>query len=783
MFRNYLKTAWRYLLKSKLHSILNIAGLATGMAVALLAGLWVWDELSYNSNFKHQSHLAQVMLNQTYKGETYTGETIAMPLGDALRTQYSGDFKHVSLGSWNNELIVAAGDVKLPSRGMWVQHEFPEMFTLNMVKGRRDVLKDPSFILLSQSLAKALFGKADPINKVVRIDNRLNLSVGGIYEDLPHNSSFYDVKLLLPWGNNENWLGKQTAWSNHCGVLFVQLNEGADIDKTTAKIKNVPTPHIKDFKEEIMLHPFSKLHLYTEFKNGKAVGGRIQLVHMVGVIGFFVLFLACINFMNLSTAKSGKRAKEVGVRKTVGSLRRQLIGQFLGESIFMATLAFLLSIILVQLSLPFFNDLSDKQMAIPWSWPLFWLLAAGLTLITGIVSGSYPAFYLSAFDPIKVLKGVFKAGPMASLPRKVLVVLQFTVSISLIIGTIIVFRQIQYAKSRPAGFARNGLITVPLTDDLKKHFDAIRNDLLQTGAVENMAGSSQPASHFSNNNSIDWKGKDPGLVVYYRNVNVTHDFGKTIGWQIKEGRDFSKSFPSDSGSVILNETGAKMTGLKNPVGELIKFEGKTYQIIGIVKDMLTQSPYEPMEPSIFICGGWMGIITMRIKPTIPVSDALNRIESVFKKYNQGDPLEFKFVDDEYAKKYSNEVRIGNLAAFFAILAIFISCLGLFGLASFIAEQRTKEIGIRKVLGASVFNLWKMQSKEFVGLVMTACLVAVPLAWYFLNDWLQNYQYRTSISWWIFAVTVSGVLGITLLTVSFQAIKASIANPVNSLKTE
>lgn len=783
MFKNYLKTAWRNLLKSKLHSTINIAGLATGMAVALLAGLWVWDELSFNSSFQNRSHLAQVMLNQTYKGETYTEGTIAMPLGDALRTQYASDFKHVSLASWNNEHLLAVGDSKLPARGMWVQHEFPEMFTLAMVKGRRDALKDPSSILLAQSLAKVLFGNADPMNKMVRVDDKIDLKVGGIYKDLPHNSSFYNSTLLLPWDNNENWLNKQTDWSNHCGVLFVQLNEGVDFDKTTAKIKKVPTPHIKDLKEEIMLHSFDKLNLYNEFKNGKAVGSRIQLVQMVGTIGLFVLLLACINFMNLSTAKSGKRAKEVGVRKTVGSLRRQLILQFLSESVFMALLAFLLSIMLIQLSLPFFNNLSEKQMAIPWNWPLFWLLAVGLTLITGIVSGSYPAFYLSAFDPIKVLKGVFKSGPMASFPRKVLVVIQFTVSITLIIGTVVVFRQIQYAKSRPVGFTRNGLITVSLTNNLNRHFDAVRNDLLQTGAVENIAGSSQPASHFSNNNSIDWNGKDPGLVVYFRNVSITHDFGKTIGWHMKEGRDFSKSFSSDSGSVILNETGAKMTGLKNPVGESIKFNGKTYQVIGIAHDMLTQSPYGPMEPAIFFCEGWMGILTIRIKSTLPVTVALTRIESVFKKYDKSTPFEYKFADDEFAKKYSNELRIGNLAAFFAILAIFISCLGLFGLASFIAEQRTKEIGVRKVLGASVFNLWKMQSKEFVGLVITACLVAIPLAWYFLFQWLQNYHYRTEISWWIFAVTVSGVLGITLLTVSFQAIKAAIANPVKSLKTE
>jgi ABC-type antimicrobial peptide transport system permease subunit len=604
-----------------------------------------------------------------------------------------------------------------------------------------------------------------------------------VYKDLPHNTTFYGTQLLLPWDNKENWRNSQTSWDNHCGQLFVQLNDQIDLDKTNSKIKKVPTPYIKEWKEEIMLHPMGKLHLYSEFENGKAVGGPIQFVWLFGIIGVFVLLLACINFMNLSTARSEKRAKEVGIRKAVGSLRGQLIWQFLSESVVMAFLAFILAIVLVQLFLPFFNGLADKQMSILWSNPLFWLLALGFTLFTGIVSGSYPAFYLSAFEPIKVLKGVFRAGRLASVPRKVLVVVQFTVSITLIIGTIIVFRQIQFAKERPVGYTREGLISVPLTTGLFGHYDAIRNDLLQTGAVENMAESSQPATRFSNNNSIEWRGKDPGLVIFFRDVNVTHEFGKTIGWSIKEGRDFSRDFPSDSSSAILNETGLKITGLKNPVGETIKYGGKTYTIVGIAKDMITQSPYESMEPSIFFCDGWMGVITIRIKPTIPVREALAKIQPVFKKHDAESPFEFKFIDDEYAKKFSNEQRIVNLASFFAILAIFISCLGLFGLASFVAEQRTKEIGVRKVLGATVFNLWKMLSKDFVVLVIISCIIAIPIAWYFLNQWLQNYNYRTQISWWIFAAAGAGALVITLLTVSFQAIKAAIANPVKSLRTE
>jgi putative ABC transport system permease protein len=783
MLKNYFKVAWRNLLRNKVYSFINITGLATGIAVALLVGLWIWDELSFNSYHRNHSQLAQVMLNQSANGQIYTNETIAMPLGEALRTRHRADFKYVSLSSWENEHVLSVGNDKLPASGRWVEPDFPEMFTLDIINGSRDVLKDPSTILIAESTAKALLGKENPINKTVKLDNKLDMKIGGVYKDLPHNSSFYNTKILLPWGNKENWMNSQTSWTNHCGILYVQLSGNADLKTTNERIKNIPTPHVRKVREEIMLHPITKLNLYTEFENGKAVGGRIQFVWLFGIIGVFVLLLACINFMNLSTARSEKRAKEVGIRKTVGSLRKQLIGQFLSESVFFSLLALVLALVLVQLSLPFFNGLADKQMFLLWGSSLFWLLALGFTLFTGIMSGSYPAFYLSRFEPIKVLKGVYKAGRFASIPRKVLVVVQFSVSVVLIIGTIIVFQQIQFAKNRPTGFSRTGLISVPLSEHLYGKYKILRNDLLQTGVVENMAESSQPTSHFSNNNSIEWRGKDPNLEIYFRNVNVTPEFGSTVGWTIKHGRDFSSDYLTDSGAVILNESAVIATGLKEPVGEIIKFNGKDYTVIGIAKDMLTQSPYDPMQPSVFFCDGWMGVITIRLKPGMTEGNVLATIADVFKKYSPDGPFQYKFVDDEYAKKYSNEVRIGNLASFFAILAIFISCLGLFGLASFVAEQRTKEIGIRKVLGATVFNLWKMQSKEFVILVMISCFIAIPIAWYYLNQWLQNYSYRMDISGWIFIAAIAGALLITVLTVSFQAIKAAITNPVESLRTE
>ena len=490
--------------------------------------------------------------------------------------------------------------------------------------------------------------------------------------------------------------------------------------------------------------------------------------------------------MNLSTARSEKRAKEVGIRKTIGSLRKQLIGQFLSESILVAFLAFIFAICLVVVSLSFFNELAGKQMSLPWRSPLFWSLAIGFTLFTGIVSGSYPAFYLSGFEPIKVLKGTFRAGRNASIPRQVLVVIQFGVSLALIIGTIIVYRQIQYAKDRPVGYAREGLITVNInTPELGKHYDALRNDLLQAGVVDNVAESSQPMTNFGSNNSLYWRGKRPDQeTTFFFNVNVTPDFGKTVGWKIVQGRDFSRDFATDSSAVILSETAVKAIGIPNPIGEIVTMFDKRRVVIGVVKDMVTNSPYRSVDPAIFLGDGYHSEITIRLKAGVPIHKALVGIEPVFKKYDPSSPFLYQFNDDGYAAKFDSEERIGHLSSVFAAFAIFISCLGLFGLASFMAEQRTKEIGVRKVLGANLFTLWRLLSKDFVKLVVLSLFVSIPVAYYGMDRWLQNYSaYRTDMPWWIFAVAALGILLITLLTVSYQSLKAALMNPVSSLRSE
>ncbi len=790
MLKNYFKIAWRNLIKNKVYSSINILGLALGMAVAILIGLWIWDELSFDHYHENHEKIGQVMVTQTFDGHTSTQTAMALPVAPELKNKYAADFKYISHASWTNTYILGAGENKVSQKGMWVEADFPKMLTLKMVQGDISALKDPSSMLLAQSAAKALFGDKAPLGKTVRINNKMDLKVGGVYEDLPNNSTFNDMQVLLAWdklvATDPYTKSSQTNWGDHSTQLFVQLSDNADFDKVSKKIRSLSHDHFKEANERLLVHPMDKWHLYSNFKDGNIDGGRIQYVWLFGIIGIFVLLLACINFMNLSTARSEKRAKEVGIRKAIGSVRQQLIAQFLSESIVMALIAFAFAIIIVIAFLPVFNNLANKQMQFPWTSSAFWLLSLAFSLLTGIVSGSYPAFYLSGFNTVKVLKGTFKTGRFAALPRKVLVVIQFTVSVTLIIGTIIVFKQIQFAKNRPIGYSREGLLTVDInTPDLQGHYDALRSDLLKTGVLENMSESSSPSTDiWSNQIGFDWKGKNPSTNPVFGIVAVTHDFGKTIGWKIKDGRDFSRSFATDTSSLLLNEAAVKLIGIKNPVGETIKWNGKAYIVRGIITNMVMNSPYMEAMPTVFTLNyGWTNIITMKIKPTMAVATALTRLEPVFKKYNPASPFSYKFIDDEYSHKFADEERIGNLATFFAILAIFISSLGLFGLASFVAEQRTKEIGVRKVLGASVYNLWSMLSKDFLGLVIISCAIAIPIAWYYLNDWLKVYEYHTAISWWVFIAASVGAMVITIITVSFQSIKAAIANPVKSLRSE
>jgi len=792
MLKNYFKVAWRNLRRSKLYSLINIAGLATGMAVAMLIGLWIYDEISFDRQDRaNYDRIGQVWQNVSFGVEKGTYQVMPIPMAAELRAKYP-DFKYVCLASEHLPLVLAAGDKMFTKTGSYVEPLFPEMLTLKMLVGNRNALSDVNSILLSQSVATAFFGKEDPMNRLMRISN-LTVKVAGVYEDFPNNSSFNDLSFLASWelyaANDAFTRNSKSDWFNNSWNVYAQLKDGADFGVVSAKIKDILTKskNPPPYKAEYFLWPMSRWHLYSDFTNGVNTGGMITNVWLFGIIGGFVLLLACINFMNLSTARSEKRAKEVGIRKAIGSVRRQLVIQFLSESLLVAVFAFVLSLALVELSLPFFNGLADKKMTVLWWSPLFWLAGIGFSLLTGVVAGSYPALYLSSFDPVKILKGTFKAGRFASVPRKVLVTMQFTVSVVLIIGTIVVYRQIQYAKDMTVGYNRNNLIEVNInTPALKGRYEVLRGELLNSGAVSAFSESSCSITGQNNGTTnLGWRGKGPNAHPLVMANHVTSEFGSAVGWNVIQGRDFSRrTAATDSSAMILNESAVKLMGLKDPIGEIVTRGQRPYTVIGVVKNMIRNFPFRKVEPAFYTVSPDM-ITTMQIRlaPGQSMTGALGKVAAVFRKYNPESPFDCQFVEQDYAKKFGSEQRIGGLASFFAVLAVFISCLGLFGLASFVAEQRTKEIGVRKVLGASVANVWGLLSKEFLWLVGISLVIAMPVAYYFMSRWLQNYEYHAALSWWIFAAAGCGALLITLVTVSFQAVRAAMASPVRSLRTE
>lgn len=796
MIKNHLLIAVRTLRKNPGYSFISITGLAVGMAVALLIGLWIWGELTFNKYHKNYDRVAQVWQHNSYNGVKTSGTANPHLMAEEIRNNFDSDFKYVLQSTWNFSRILTVGDKIFNKPGMYWEPQVIDMLSLKLLRGAADqALKDPYSIILSESVAKAFFGDADPMGQTMRINNSSYVKVTGVYEDIPHNSNFREMSWVMPWElyviESDFIKYMRNPWGNNFTQTWAQIADNADMEQVSAKIINVKYNKLsneteKSSKPEVFLHPMSRWHLYSEFKNGQNSGGRKEFVWLFGIIGSFVLLLACVNFMNLSTARSEKRAKEVGIRKSIGSGRSQLIGQFFSESLLVALLAFVVSLLLVQLALPFFNQVADKKLILLWHYPLFWMIGIGFSIFTAIIAGSYPALYLSSFRPVKVLKGTFRAGKNASLPRKVLVVFQSAVSVTLIIGTIIVFKQIDFAKNRPIGYDRNGLINIPqITDDIHKHFDAVRHELISSGAILEITESGSPLTQiWDRNGGFTWRGKDPALAVNFANNGVTYEYGKTVGWTFKEGRDFSREHGTDSLAFVINEAAAKFLGFENPIGEELTWNNKPYTIIGVINDMIVESPYKAIHPHLFHTDSSRGnVVILKLNPEKSSQGSLDKIREVVAKYSPSSPFEYQFVDEDYARKFEGEVRIGNLASFFAILAIFVSSLGIFGLASFVAEQRTKEIGVRKVLGASVINLWGMLSKEFVLLVIVSLFIAVPAAYFFMSNWLLKYEYRTELAWWIFVFAGAGALMITLLTVSYQSIKVALANPVKSLRTE
>jgi len=793
MLKNYFKVALRNLTANKTHSLINISGLTVGMAVAMLIGLWVWDELSFNHSIPGHARIAQVMQNMMDNGSINTTVQTPFPTADELRAHYASDFKQVVIGTRPFRHVLSIDNKVIIQTGGWWEPAMPDLLGLQIIHGTRESLKDPQGILLSASVAKAYFGDADPMGKTMHIDKDMLVHVVGVYKDLPANSAFAELNFIASWNLLYKAWGlehRPSPWRMNAFVTLVALNDNVDIHAASIRIKDVKLKHVEGSdalaKPQFWLHPMDKWRLYSDFKNGASVGGNIKFVWLFGTIGLFVLVLACINFMNLSTARSEKRAREVGIRKAIGSMRSQLILQFLSESLLTAFIALAAALLLVGILLPFFNEVASKNIRMPWGSPFFYLSSLGFTVITGLIAGSYPALYLSSFRPVKVLKGVFKAGPSAAIPRQVLTIVQFTVSVVLIIGTVVVFRQIQYAQDRPIGYNNNGLLMVHMiSDGIHDHLDAVRHDLIKSGAITSMTeGESFVTDYGAGSSDFEWEGKDPALATGFPTSAIAFDYGKTIGWQMAQGRDFSRNYSTDTAAFVVNEAAVRYMGLKNPVGQTVTWFKRPYHIIGVVKDIIVESPYQAIQPFFYYLYDYARSTTiLRLNPDMSAKQALAAIGKVYKHYDPDQPFNYHFADEQYAQKFGDEQRIGKLAGFFAALAVFISCLGLFGMASFVAEQRTKEIGVRKVLGASVVNLWQLLSREFVVLVGISLLIAIPVAAWFMHGWLQNYSYHVSLAWWIFAVAGIGTLLITLLTVSFQAIKAALSNPVKALRRE
>jgi len=795
MLNRLFSTIFRTFSKNKRYTFISIGGLTIGITVVMLIVLWIYDELSFNKCHDNYDTVAMVMDNNHANGEIDTRSILTAGLGTALKTTYGNDFERIAIIRGRVESrVIASGENKFTQNGYFMQPEGPEIFSLKMIYGSRDGLKDINSVLLSESLSKKLFGNESPMNQFVKMDANWDLKVTGVYQDLPTNSDFKEATFIAPLDRYmAGWLALDN-WDNQNMQVYVQLHKKVDLNRVSATIKDIMKPFSNGIRNEVFLHPMSKWHLYSQFKNGVNItSDRLKYVWLYGIIGFFVLLLACINFINLCTSRSEKYIKEIGIRKAIGSSRFHLVRKFIGESFIITVFAFVLALGITYILKPWFGEVTGKNLVFPLDEYVFWLSCLALLIITAILSGGYPAFYLSSFSPVKAIKGGDNKNSFTALPRKVLVVFQFVVSISLISCTIIVNRQIQFAKDRPVGYTREGLISFkPGSPEFEGKFQLLRTELLKTGVVEELATSNQTITNtIGNNGGFTWKGKDPDFDPTFNTINVSREYGKTVGLQILNGRDFSSDFQSDFSGVLINEAALKILNLENPVGESLItkrpiFDQHTnvFTILGVFKDMIKGSPFEPARPSIiFLSENNLSWLFIRINPSVSASSAIPKIGEVFNKIVPTASFDFKFVDQEYDAKFREEERVGEMAAFFTIFAIIISCLGLFGLAIFLTEKRTKEIGVRKVNGARISEVLVMLNRDFVKWVAIAFVIATPIAYYAMHKWLESFAYKTELSWWIFALAGLLALGIALLTVSYQSWKAATRNPVEALRYE
>jgi putative ABC transport system permease protein len=789
MFRNYIVVTIRNLFRNGFYSVINISGLAIGIACSILILLWVADELSFDKFHPKADRLYQVWVNAHFDGKINSWTSVPLPTYEELKTADANIARALVTDWGSNHLLAVSEDKRINKRGFYVSEEFLEMFQFPLLQGNPEtVLDDASAIVITESTAKALFGSEDAMGKTIRVDNEHDLVVSGILKDVPKNSSF-QFEFLLPWKyryQTSEWIRRNTTnWGNYSFQVFVELNDPNNKEAVEKSIVDMLAKHgeDKEMKHEFFLYPLLRWRLHGDFDNGKEAGGTGDYVKMFTLIAIFIIAIACINFMNLATARSERRAREVGIRKSIGSGRGQLIMQFIGESTFISFLAFTIAVLAAQLLLPGYNGLVQKELAIDYTSSEFWIFAGALILTTGVVSGSYPAFYLSSFQAVKVLKGKPTIGKGASIPRKVLVTLQFGFSILLIIGTIVIYQQIQLVKARDLGYDQENLIMIDFNSEVEKNFRPLKLELLASGVVEGVVRANSAITEINSNNFVGWPGKPDELKVIFTTIATDYDWSKTMGIKVLEGRDFSEEFKSDSSAIVVNRAAVKLMGLEDPIGTELDLWGSKRKLIGVVDDVLMGSVYNEVKPLFAVLDDWGGTVTIRLTKTRDLQESLNIVKGIYEKHAGAYPFEYKFADEEFQKKFTDINRTSNLASLFASLAIVITGLGLFGLASFTAEQRTKEIGIRKVLGASVSSLVNLISKDFSILVVVAFVLSSPIAWWALSKYLERYPIRTDIAWWIFPLTGLIALLFALAIVSTQALRAAHSNPATSLRNE
>jgi putative ABC transport system permease protein len=794
MFRNYLKTALRNLVRNKSFSAINLSGLALGMACSLLILMWVHDEYSMNAFHENGDRLYSVYERQYYKDKVDAFHSTPGILPDELKRIFP-EVQYATGFAWIGEKSFEADDKQIKVSGTYASPDFFKMFSYKLLQGNANTaLSRVSDIAVSRSVAESFFGSAEAaINKTIRFEDTNDFTITAVYENQGLNESA-KFDYLINWQfllDGHAWMKDWNIVVNSGPKTYIQLRDGVEAEAFEKRIAHFLDSYFKeqksDFRIELGIQRYADMYLHGNFKDGKIAGGRIEYVRLFTLIAVFILLIACVNFMNLTTARFMKRAKEIGVRKVAGALRLSIIRQFLGEALLIAGIAALVALLLVYAFLPAFNQLTEKQIALPYSTPLFWAVIAALTVITGIVAGSYPAFFLSAFHPVKVLKGSMKAGPRASMLRKGLVVFQFTLSIMLILGTIVVSQQINYIQSKNIGYNKVNLVSIPLEGNLlnKNNYQLFKQEAIAKGGIEEMTRITQvPVNMETGTSDLTWQGKDPGGKYLFTWSSVGYDFAKTMGLQFVEGRDFTRGFSTDSTGFIINESALKLINYKNPIGKTITFWNRPGTIVGVVKDFHFNSLHAPIRPLLLKLGeneSW-GNALVRIEAG-KTEKVLANLEQLSKELNPKFPFVYQFVDEEYRKLYKGEQVTQKLSGYFAFLAIFICCLGLLGLVMFTIGQRVKEIGIRKVLGANSISLFGRLAKDFLTPVFVALAIALPAGWWAMQTWLDDFAYRISLNIWVFLLTAAIVIVIALLSISFQAIKAVVANPMKALRTD